>query len=168
MDKQIISKQLTMIINNPLINNRWNWRVHTHTNSFHPLKKLFCIKFILFYFPFVDISNLFVFAEQSQILVLSLLPMLSKFQKLYQRVSDGIASGVVVYQIYDLYGNIENQQNLNLTLDTYDNMLYKQIINQQYAKNFYYNVLIILEGKHVAFIINQSKIIATVAQIISD
>ncbi|KAL4454347.1 hypothetical protein ABPG74_012304 [Tetrahymena malaccensis] len=82
--------------------------------------------------------------------------------------SDGIASGVVVSQIYDLYGNTENQQSLNMTLATYDNMLYKQIINQQYAKNFYYNFLITSEGKHVAFIIDQSKTMATVAQIRSD
>ncbi|KAL4500497.1 hypothetical protein ABPG72_003448 [Tetrahymena utriculariae] len=79
-------------------------------------------------------------------------------------VSDGIASGIIVSQIYDLYGNIENQQSLNMTLSTYDNMLYKQLSNQQYSKIFYYNFLITTEGKHVAFIIDQSKTMAAIAQ----
>ncbi|KAL4454351.1 hypothetical protein ABPG74_012308 [Tetrahymena malaccensis] len=71
--------------------------------------------------------------------------------------ADGVGSGIIVSQIYDLYNNIQNQEKFNYTIQQYYPQLYRYYSSLQFSKNFITNFLITSEGLNVAFIIDQSS-----------
>ncbi|EAS03492.1 transmembrane protein, putative (macronuclear) [Tetrahymena thermophila SB210] len=76
--------------------------------------------------------------------------------------SNGIGSSIIISQIYDL-DNEQNQDNLNIAIASYQNVIQKRVAAIQYSKNFYENFLITSEGAHVGFIVDQSKTMDRVA-----